>query len=133
MMRITSIETNGLVRERWDDATRTVTTYDESGAVTSTHPYTADENATADAAAAQEVVRTNAEILRNGLQSVIDASIARQAVYQTVLNTDNATIKSNPAPYIKDVARQGKRSERAIIRLARLVGNLTTAADTGTD
>lgn len=132
-MSWSDFDKNGVLIERGNDTTRTVTTYDESGAVTSTRPYTADENATADAAAAQEVVRTNAEILRNGLQSVIDASIARQAVYQTVLNTDNATIKSNPAPYIKDVARQGKRSERAIIRLARLVGNLTTTADTGTD
>ena len=32
-----------------DDTTRTVTAYDESGAVTATRPYTADENAAADA------------------------------------------------------------------------------------
>ena len=32
---------------RWDDTTRTVTTYDETGAVTSTRPYTAEENAAA--------------------------------------------------------------------------------------
>ena len=35
---------------RHDDTARTVTTYDETGAVTSTRPYTADENAAADAA-----------------------------------------------------------------------------------
>ena len=33
-----------------DDATRTVTTYDESGVVASTRPYTAEENAAAGAA-----------------------------------------------------------------------------------
>ena len=35
-----------------DDANRTVTTYDASGNIISTRPYTADENATADAALA---------------------------------------------------------------------------------
>ena len=33
-----------------NNTTRTVTTYDESGAVTNTRPYTAGENAAADAA-----------------------------------------------------------------------------------
>ena len=28
----------------WDDATRIVTTYDETGAITSTRPYTEDEH-----------------------------------------------------------------------------------------
>ena len=41
-----------VLREHGDDATRTVTTYDESGAVTSTRPYTAEENAAVDAALA---------------------------------------------------------------------------------
>ena len=39
-------------RDEFNTDTRTVTTYDESGAVVSTRPYTADENATADAAVA---------------------------------------------------------------------------------
>lgn len=43
----------------WDDATRTVITYDESGATTSTRPYTADENAAADAAVADAATLTD--------------------------------------------------------------------------
>lgn len=43
---------NGLLVEQGDDTARTVTTYDESGAVTSTRPYTPEENAAADAAIA---------------------------------------------------------------------------------
>ena len=48
---------DGQLIERWDDATRTVTTrtvttYDETGAATGTRPYAADENAAADAAVA---------------------------------------------------------------------------------
>ena len=42
----------GRLVERADDTTRAVTTYDETGAVTSTRPYTTEENAAADAAVA---------------------------------------------------------------------------------
>ena len=42
----------GTLRLTLDDATRTVTTYDETGAVTSARPYTTEENAAADAALA---------------------------------------------------------------------------------
>ena len=42
-----------------DDQTRTVTTYDETGAVTSTRPYTSDENAAADATVADAVTLTD--------------------------------------------------------------------------
>ena len=43
---------DGILRERRDDTTRTVTTYDETGAVTSTRPYTEDEHVAADTALA---------------------------------------------------------------------------------
>lgn len=43
---------SGALVEHHSDTTRTVTTYDETGAVTSTRPYTEAENATADAAMA---------------------------------------------------------------------------------
>ena len=42
----------GTLRLTLDDTTRTVTTYDAAGAVTSTRPYTTDENAAADASIA---------------------------------------------------------------------------------
>ena len=44
----------GSLAERWDDTARTVTTYDTAGQVTSTRPYTADENTAADERAAGE-------------------------------------------------------------------------------
>ena len=118
---------DGTLLERGDDATRTVTTS------TGTRPYTADENAAADKAAAAAVLAANERALRDGLTAAIDAALARQAAYQAVIDTPNATIKTNPAPYVVDLARQGKRSERALIRLIRLVGGLTTTADTGTE
>ena len=49
---MTEIFLSGRLQQRRDDATRTVTTYDATGAVTNTRPYTAEENAAADAAMA---------------------------------------------------------------------------------
>ena len=47
----------GYLQERADDSARTVTTYDAAGAVTSTRPYTPEENAAADAAVANRAHR----------------------------------------------------------------------------
>ena len=47
------------VSEFRDDTTRTVTTYDETGAVTGTRPYTEDENAAVDAAMADAATLTD--------------------------------------------------------------------------
>lgn len=46
-------------RVEGDDATRTATTYDATGAMTGTRPYTADENAVADAAVADAATLTD--------------------------------------------------------------------------
>lgn len=124
-----SIYRDGTLAERGDDDTRAV--YGPTGS--KVRDYTQAENAAADQAAAAATLAANEAALRNGLQAAIDAALARQAEYQTVLNATNATINGSPASYIKTVARQGKRSERALIRLIRLVGGLTTTADTGND
>jgi hypothetical protein len=42
---------DGTLQLLWDDTSRTYTEYDESGAVVTTRPYTAEENTAADAAA----------------------------------------------------------------------------------
>ena len=46
---IAELFTDGVLRERGDDTTRTVTTYGPTGQVTETRPYTAQESAAADA------------------------------------------------------------------------------------
>ena len=43
----------------WDSQSRTVTIYDDAGTVTSTRPYTAAENAAADAAIADAATLTD--------------------------------------------------------------------------
>lgn len=71
--------------------------------------------------------------LRGGLQKALDDALARQAQYQSVLDAKNADINADPAGYLKTIARQGKKSERALIRLIRIVGELNSSADTGSD
>ena len=70
---------NGIPAETWDDTTRTVTTYDEQGNITSEHPYTIEENAMADAAvqaqADAEAARARAELA----DAILDATAALMA------------------------------------------------------
>ena len=56
---IRTFDTTGRVTSDHDDITRTVTTYDEAGAVTSTQPYTTEENAAADSTVADAVALTD--------------------------------------------------------------------------
>ena len=120
---------DGVLVESWDDTTRTYTDH-RTG---ESRPYTDEENAAADQRAVDTERAANDQALRDGLAAAIDAALARQAAYQAVIDTPNSEIKANPQGHIVNLARQGKRSERALIRLARLVGGLTQSADTGTD
>ena len=63
-----------------DDTTRAVTTYDETGALTSTRPYTAAENATADAAAAASAAQQVAAALTT------DAAADEAKIAQAIAN-----------------------------------------------
>ena len=101
-----------------NDTTRTVTTYDETGAVASTRPYTAEENAAAVAEAAARAQRVAGRLT---VRAIITDLQAEKARAQAVIDTPNATIKSNPAPYVNDVARAAKRIADAAIDLARYV------------
>ena len=104
-----------------NDTTRTVTTYDETGAVASTRPHTAEENAAADAAVAEAAARAQRVADRLTVRAIITDLQAEKARAQAVIDTPNATIKSNPAPYVNDVARAAKRIADAAIDLARYV------------
>jgi hypothetical protein len=93
-----------VLREKWDDSTRTYTAYDAAGAQTSTRAYNAAENAEANAIVA----------LANG--STIDTNLAADLVtLQAMIDTTNATINASPAAYIKDLARVQRRIVRRVI------------------
>ena len=71
---------HGKTRATWDDTARTVTTYDETGALTSTRPYTAQENADADERAASEARAAVAVAL------VADAGADEAKIEQAIAN-----------------------------------------------
>ena len=77
-------------------------------------PWTADELAAQAAAARYEADRLTVRQIITDLQS-------EKARAQAVIDTPNATIKTNPAPYVVDVARAAKRIADAAIDLARYV------------
>lgn len=96
---------NGTLREEWDDDARMYTEYDEQGAVESTRPYTAEENARADAEAAETLEQDNKRTIEEALAVDLTAM-------QTIIDTANATINAGPAAYIKDIARAIRRLDR---------------------
>ena len=124
-------DADGTLVEEWDDESRTYT--DHRTDPPTTRPYTDDENAEADARAAAALRAANEQALRDGLAAEIDRAIERQDTSQAVIDTPNAEIKANPQLHIIALARATKRQDRAIIRLARLAGNLLDSSDTGTD
>ena len=104
-----------------NDTTRTVTAYDEQGNITSERPYTAEENAAADAAIAEAAAQAQREADRLTVRQIVTDLQTEKARAQSVIDTPNATIKTNPAPYVVDVARAAKRIADAAIDLARYV------------
>jgi YD repeat-containing protein len=89
---------DGVIRERRDDTTRTVTTYDEQGNITSERPYTAEENAAADQAALEATLNTNKRTVEQKLATKL-------ANMQTILVQTNADLRTDPSQEIKDMAR----------------------------
>lgn len=71
----TDVYRDNVLRERWDDATRTYTAWNASGVQASSRPYTAQENAYADAVAAQAQRDSNADTLTAQGIAAIQANI----------------------------------------------------------
>jgi hypothetical protein len=104
-----------------DPATRTVTTYDETGAVVDQRPYTAEENAAADLDAAQAAEAAEHQATADRVALIIDELQAEKDRVQVTIDTPNATINASPANYVKDNARAAKRIADAAIDLAKFV------------
>jgi len=75
----------GRVEER-DDITATVTTWDDAGTVTDTRPYTAEEQAAADAEAVQRTAGTN----RATIEDRAVTALAANATYLAIGSPSNA-------------------------------------------
>ena len=97
----------GMLRERWDDTTRTYTAWDDAGTQTEQRPYTAAENAAADEDAVAATQTANKSTIETNLSEDLDAM-------QAVIDQDNAMLRDDPAQEIKDIARAVRR----LIRMA---------------
>ncbi len=104
--------------ERFDDVARTVSTLDEQGEVVDVRPYTAAENADADAKAAQPALDAEHAATKGRVQTIITDLKAEKDRLDIVINKTNAQIGPGDT---KDVARAAKRIADAAIDLAKYV------------
>ena len=98
--------TDGVLRERWDDTTRTYTAYNAQGTQTSTRSYTTQENDIADATAVVETAGRNRDTIEEQAGAALDANTA----YLAIATPTNAQV----AAQVKALTRQNNK----IIRLA---------------
>lgn len=109
--------TNGVLTERWDDATRTYTIWDEDG-VPLTLPYTAEQIAQATERATIAAAAAARAAIRAAVKAIIvDLKLEKDRV-QPVIDKANNLITGADT---KDVARAAKRIADAAIELARFV------------
>lgn len=128
---IAELFTDGVLRERRDDATRTVTTYSATGTLTGTRPYTTAENAAADAAAAQAAAAAERKADRLAVRAILDTINAQldeaRAAKTTAQGVLAATAPTNVAQtwtQVKDVARAVRDTNNALIGIGQGVKDI---------
>ena len=104
-----------LALPEWNDTTRTVTTYDEAGAVTSTRPYTVEENAAADAAIAAQAAAAQYEAQQAADRGALDAlAMAASAAHTDCEPWQQPTGAHDAVPLGATVTHGGKTWESLI-------------------
>lgn len=113
---------SGVLRERRDDTSRTVTTYDETGTLIETRPYTPEENVAADAAAqaradaeAAQADRKAVRALVDGINASIDEAKAAKVAAQAVLDAVAPTTVPQVWARVKDLTRAVRDTDNALI------------------
>lgn len=96
-----------VLRERWDDATRTYTSWDQAGGLTTQRPYTAAENTDADARATAATSLAN----ETDLTTKARAALTNNAAYLASTPT-----QAQVAAQVKDLTRQVSGLIRLFIR-----------------
>lgn len=126
-MRYRRVDETGAVIYLADDASRTVSTYDETGAVTSARPYTAQENADADALAPSWQIQAARATLTDTTK--LATRLTRLAAYKTdpeivaALARTNSTVISTADlnRLLKTMLRREERLTATVALLVRLV------------
>lgn len=101
-----------VLREKWDDTTRTYTAYDEGGVQTSTRPYSPEENTVADDNAIIDTANKNKSTIENQAVSALSSN----SDYIALANPTNAQV----AAQVKALTRQNNKIIRLV--LGRLDG-----------
>lgn len=117
---------SGVLRQWWNDATRTYTEYDAQGVQTLSRPYNAQENTAADAEAALVAAEAEAAALKAAVKLIITEVKTEKDALDLRFNpggtiVSNTTVNSGPAPFVKDTYQSLKRTMAAVIDLAKLV------------
>jgi hypothetical protein len=87
-MAVRDLYVDNVLRERWDDGTRTYTAYSATGSVTSTRPYTAAENVNADALVTAAAEQAN----HDTIVSQATTAISSNQTYLGIASPTNAQV-----------------------------------------
>lgn len=94
---------DGILRERWDDTTRTYTAWDELGVVTETRPYTTEENDRANALVTASQDREAYNAARLAIRSAITTVQAERDKARAVRQKANAEIGPADTKALADI------------------------------
>jgi hypothetical protein len=134
---------DGVLRERWNDATRVYTRWNAAGVQVEQRAYTAAENTQADARAAAEALITNRSTLEAKAAAGIAANTTDQAQAETVRAAANtlagttgtfttaqaSTHIRSLAGAVRTLAEHDVATKRQLNTLIRLVSGLLESTD----
>lgn len=119
-MIVRTFSIDGIVCMAWDTG-RGIVTYDIDGTTeTNVRPFTTAE---ANTAALYEKTKASILTMLTGVKVVQD--------FTNGITATNAQINSNPATYMRAIARELVEVEQNLIAVARLVVGQTESTDTG--
>lgn len=102
----------GVLRQFWNDETRTYSEYDEHGVLLREEDYTPEQNAEADARAAGALLEAN----KSSLQTNLEADVVW---LQTWIGKQNSTFNTdfanNPAQFFKPLMKAIRRSSKLLL------------------
>lgn len=111
---------DGVLRARWDGDTRTYTEWDEQGVEVLSRPFTAEENARADAEAAAEAEESNKRTIeaQAAAAKADNAAIIDGAdTYLAIASPTNAQIAAQVRS-LTQAARMAAQQRNGLIRMA---------------
>lgn len=128
-----SVTVAGVIRATWDDTTQLYTEFANDGTTqTLQRAYTQVEVEQKAERVARATAQTNMATLQAQLAAGIASITADITTLDTLAGIANGTINATPSTYIKQLGAGLKRTDKAVIGLARIISKQLSTADTGT-